>query len=853
MNRISCLLTLALAPLISLAAPPSVTMPREHLALFENYCFECHDQDVAKGDVVLDDLSFEIGDIETAERWQKVLNAMNSGEMPPEKKDQPTAEEKTTFLEALSGTMVAARDLLSDSGGEITMRRLNRREYENTLRDLLGVRVDAAELPKDGGGDGFDTSGGGLFFSSDQFEQYLKIAHRALDEAIITGERPKTQTVRREAEEAAMKQATSRYENLLKSHERAEAWRASDKPPTAFGFIDEDRVKFEDGNYQQHAATYLANIEHPAAKTGALLHQSFSGSSLDVTTLPKEASPGDYILRVRAGALKDAPSHRKFMELGQPMGGQAGELSVLNCVRVEGSWKEPSIIEIPIRVSAGGLRTFALRERIANSRDAARLYYNRAKADQDGNGFDPVIWIDWVEWEGPIVETWPPAGHQQLFFKGPDAPTDAGYVKEILARFANRAFRHRDVRPEFVERLMALYREQRNAGRSPRNAIKEPLAVILSSPSFLYLSEPVAKEVVERKRTTSGRVILTAPEFAARLSYFLWSAPPDATLKELAESGELVKPAVLTTQVNRLLADPKASEFYSGFLHQWLHMERLDFFQFNIANYPTFDDSVKHAARSEVYESFKFLVDESRPLGEWLDADYVVINDLLADYYGVPGVSGGFFRKVLLPKDSERGGLLSMAAILAMGSDGERSSPVERGAWVMRKLLNRPPPPAPANVPQLSRHEGKLLPARALLDAHMEEPQCAQCHRKIDPIGFGMENFNAAGLWREEEILQVLKNRRVTKQKAFPIEPNGTLPDGTAFEDFFGLKKAVASHELDFARGFSEALIEYGLGRPFGFSDEALLEKVVKQAQEENLAVPAFIHALVQSRAFRLK
>lgn len=853
MKSLLPLLTLALAPLIVQAAPPSVTMPRQHLALFENYCFDCHDQDVAKGDVVLDDLSFEINDIETAERWQKVLNAMNSGEMPPEKKDQPTAEEKTTFLEALSDTMVAARDLLSDSGGEITMRRLNRREYENTLRDLLGVHIEATELPKDGGGDGFDTSGGGLFFSSDQFEQYLKIARRALDDAIFSGERPKTRKVRREAEEAAMKQASNRYESLLKSHERAEAWRASDKPPTAFGFIDKDRVKFEDGNYNQHAATYLANIEHPAAKTGALLHQSFSGSSLDVTTLPKEAPPGDYILRIRAGALKDAPSHRKFIELGQPIVGQGGELSVLDCFHVEGSWKEPTTLEVPIRLSSEGTRTFALRERIANSRDAARLYYNRAKTAQDGNGFDPVVWIDWVEWEGPIVETWPPIGHQQLFFKGPNAPLDPGYVREILTCFANRAFRHRDVRPEFVERLMGLYREQRNAGRSPLNAIKEPLAVILSSPSFLYLSEPVAKEVVERKRTASGRVVLTAPEFAARLAYFLWSAPPDLELKQLAGSGELMKPAVLTTQVNRMLADPKVRDFYSGFLHQWLHMERLEFFQFNIANYPTFDDSVKRAARSEVYESFKFLVDENRPLGEWLDADYVVINDLLADYYGIAGVSGAHFRKVTLPENSTRGGLLSMAAILAMGSDGERSSPVERGAWVMRKLLNRPPPPAPANVPQLSRHDGKLLPARALLDAHMEEPQCAQCHRKIDPIGFGMENFNAAGLWREEEVLQISNGRRVTKEKAFPIDPSGTLPDGAAFRDFLELKKAVASHEADFARGFGEALIEYGLGRPFGFSDEALLDKILQQAQEQDLAVPAFIHALAQSRAFRLK
>ncbi len=194
-----------------------------------------------------------------------------------------------------------------------------------------------------------------------------------------------------------------------------------------------------------------------------------------------------------------------------------------------------------------------------------------------------------------------------------------------------------------------------------------------------------------------------------------------------------------------------------------------------------------------------------------------------------------------------------MAAVLAMGSDGERSSPVERGAWVMRKLLNNPPPPAPANVPQLSRHSGKLLSARQLLNAHMEQPQCAQCHRRIDPIGFGLEHFTAAGLWREREYTEVAVKERVKDSKEHPIDSSGKLPEGSTFTDFFGLRERVADHRESFVRGFTENLISYALGRPFGFSDEALVEAVLAKARIQGSTPRALIQALVASKEFNVK
>ena len=239
-----------------------------------------------------------------------------------------------------------------------------------------------------------------------------------------------------------------------------------------------------------------------------------------------------------------------------------------------------------------------------------------------------------------------------------------------------------------------------------------------------------------------------------------------------------------------------------------------------------------------------------------LKCDYGLVNGLLATYYGIEGVSGDEFRKVALPKDSPRGGLLGMAAILAMGSNGERTSPVERGAWVLRKLLHDPPPPAPPNVPQITRLNGQPLTTRERLLAHQEEAQCASCHRAIDPIGFGLENFNAAGKWRTEDSFQALdSNGRPAKNgiKTWTIDPAAAFHKGPAFKNYFELRDLIAGKPENFARGLTEALIQYALGRPFGFSDEELATDIVQRAQQKDFAMREFITALVNSKAFQMK
>jgi hypothetical protein len=361
--------------------------------------------------------------------------------------------------------------------------------------------------------------------------------------------------------------------------------------------------------------------------------------------------------------------------------------------------------------------------------------------------------------------------------------------------------------------------------------------VILASPGFLYLAEPRSGEKPER---------LDATELATRISYFLWSGPPDEPLLAAARSGELLQPAVLAREVDRLIDDPKSDEFVRGFVHQWLDMERLDFFQFDTRQFRDFDESTKVAARREVYESFAHLLRGEGGLGELLVSDHVFVNGLLASYYGIDGVSGDEFRRVPVPEGSPRGGLLGMAAILAMGSNGERTSPVERGAWVLRHLLHDPPPPAPKNVPQLDRLAGKPISPRERLAVHQEQPQCANCHRRIDPIGFGLENFDAAGRWREVDVDPKTKRQ-------WPIDPAGSFHDGPSFRTYFELRDLVADRRDDFAHGFAEHLVEYALGRPCGFTDEELVTAMVRSARADNLSVRRFVHALVASREFQSK
>ena len=837
-------------------------VPEKHRQFFESYCTECHNADKQKGKLRLDNVSLKLDSVESAERWQKILNQINSGEMPPDDSKQPEKGAKTEFLDSVANTLVVARKTLSDQHGNITMRRLNQREYKNTIRELLGVEVDVHDLPKDGGSGAFDTVGSALFMSSDQFEQYLTLGRRAIDDSFAHAvgvpaqskeSPPSTITERREVELHANAKVGGTYKGYYKgSYSVAKAYLDSDrsKPPSAFGkgVVDETSAKFYVRIFGEYGPSFERYLNDPLTQEGAYLTIWNVNAEEAITLPPNQPSgwlktkhaveivePGRYKLRFRIGAVKGTPQERHFVDLGSRTSGTEN-FSLMHTFQVSGTTDEPQIIEVPVNITGNGPRTFVLREKRDVKLD---LEIFDAARKVNGVGTEPALWIDWVEWEGPLAEPKPPA-ILELFVALNTVTPETQTARVLLERFAVRAFRDLKPEPAYMDRLVELFQVRREAGDSFHDALKEPLSVVLASPGFLYLAEP-----------SSGptRRHLTQREFATRLAYFIWSAPPDAELLALSQKGDLAKPEILSKQLDRLIEDPRSSAFVNAFVHQWLGLDRLDFFQFDTKVHRTFDEGTKAAARTEVFETFASLLQNRASLKHLLKSDFVVINGLLANYYGIPDVSGDAFRPVKLAPNSPRGGLLGMAAIHAMGSNGKESSPVERGAWVLRKLLHEPPPPAPPNVPQLSRLEGKLLTTRERLMAHQEQPQCASCHRKIDPIGFGLENFDAAGKWRTEDGYE----KKGVGNKKWPIEPAGAFHNGPAFRDYFELRDLIAAKPERIARGLTEALIEYGLGRPFGFSDEDLAARILEQSQKQNFEIRTFLHALVASPDFQMK
>lgn len=876
--------------------------PEKHQAFFQTYCLDCHDSETREGKVDLENLPFKISTLEQAERWQKILNVLNSGEMPPEDSEQPGNNEKADFIDDLASTMVAARRALADSGGEITMRRLNRREYRNTIKQLTGVTLDVNSLPADGASGTFDTVGAAQFISSDQFEQYLKLGRRAIDEAFERQAAQKTapRVFRVEPEQTVNVQSLKSMRQLEASYERFMRWKAGvDKAaaapenqaimakilkenpkldltnwpsasaflfyrhahnlkgapdPRAFGFKDDNDATFSfQGGYSRKHAYIKHYTELPHSDRGTYLKLTWGIQRIDVAPKPKNLPPGSYRMRVRAGVVEGSPPSRHFIEIGHPQrvnGVPAGFASLpISSHQVTGTIDQPEIIETQLDVGLLTPKAFGIQERQPSNGKSLRDAFNRDKR-VNGYGTPPAIWIDWIELEGPLPSNGPPSPLQASVENSTatSVPSENARARAILNDFADAAFRKATPDPRFIDQLVAIFETRRKAGESFEIAIRTPLSVVLASPIFLYLTEP--------GQDSTGRP-LNDRELAVRLAYFLWSAPPDQELLTLADRNELHQPQVLHEQVERLIADPRSNEFVSGFVHQWLDMERLDFFQFDVHLYREFDENTRAAAREEVYQSFANLLrssDRGR-LGELLKSDHVFINGLLATYYGIEGVTGDTFRQVKLPADSPRGGLLGMAAIHAMGSDGVVSSPVERGAWVLRHLLNDPPPPAPPNVPQISRLENQVLTSRERLLAHQEEAQCASCHRKIDPIGFGLENFDAAGKWRTEDSYQLRdkRGRGVGKRKTWTIDSSGAFHKGPTFSNYQELRNLIADREADFARGFTEHLIEYALGRQFAFTDEDLADEIVSAARDKEFAVSEFIHALTQSQAFRTK
>ena len=855
------------------ADPPKVTIADTHKVFFKAHCVKCHSERAQKGQVRLDDLPFEITTLKTAERWQKILGVLNAGEMPPADQPQPDEKAKTELLAELSDTLVKARKVIGDQGRVSVLRRLNRREYVQTIRDLLGVETDASGLPDDKGAGSFDTLGSSLYLSSDQLERYLQTGRVAVSEMFTemrwVDKPPVRKTVRTEAEIAWNKLWAGAINGHQDTFKKLRKWKQDGaKPemlPRGYATVKDALAALNSPpDWSYHYPAQMLAL--PKANEGAYLNFSYywGGTNHPQIFIPTDAPPGKYVLRARAATI-DQPTVPRFIELIYWEGGDRYKPHTVEAKEIRTPLTKPEIVEFTVHVGPNSPRFYLIREKQYSDKEADHQRHLEEIFRGNGIGVKPSIWVDWTEWDGPLPD--PALAERRKELLGDSVPKgdDPAEVRAILGRFATRAYRGLMPKASFLDKLVTIQQERRKSGDDFFSSLVEPMAVILTSPRFLYLNEPLvpARTQSLRKKDVDA-VKLTDLELASRLSYFLWAGPPDEKLLTAAQNDHLRKPEVLTAQVDRMIADPRSLALATGFTHQWLHLDRLDFFQFDFRNFPKFDESTRASARREVYHTFYLLLAEDLDARKLLKSDFVVIDSILADYYGIVKdekgrpISGMNFRKVGLPKGSPRGGLLGMACILAMGSNGSYTSPVERGVWVLRKLVNDPPPPAPANVPQLSRLNEKKLTARERMIAHQEQAQCAQCHRRIDPIGFGLENFDAAGLWREVDTYKpgeyLRKNADGKLMVAtFPIEPAGAFHKGPAFKDYFELRDRIADRGDDFLKGMIEHLFEYALGRRVSFADADTIDGLVAVAKANGGRLKSVIKELVVTPEFQSK
>lgn len=809
----------------------------------ETHCISCHGPEKQKGKLRLDTLSADFRNPLAAEKWKEVLNAVNGHEMPPEDEPQPAAAEAGRFAEWVEQEL--ARAEMERRSARVVLRRMNRAEYDNTIRDLLGVDCQPSEdFPEDPPAGGFDNIGQALTISPMQMELYYSAAREILDRALPEGPRPE-----------------------------AIKWRFEPEENTA----GMDRLRVRRGEND-----ILLNAGENSVENGSTVvhHRAWDkGIGFRSFVVPAE---GEYILRFRAcGRIPDRKTvveaagtilakHRDEQIAKDPGGAKyheedfAAKMEIFSRDRMYDYG--PPRVKITRRL--GGTPRVIAEMDIDAAPGAPEDYEVRVHLSPVEAGFDleyaydipstlenfwmqeradfprPELMVDWLELEGPVTGTWPPASSRRLLFDSPAKEKDeTAYAREVLSRFMPRAYR-RPVEAAEIEAKLELFKKVRPEKPSFTEAIKTPLAAVLSSPHFLYLVEPEAPGADPKP--------LDAHELAARLSYFLWSSMPDERLMELAGKGELAKPEVLRGEVRRLLTDSRSGAFVKNFAGQWLGLRKVGANPPSRTLYPEYD---RHLETSIVRESEGFFAEILRhdlDARNFIRSDFVTINERLARHYGIAGVRGDEIRRVAVTPESRRGGLVTQASFHSITSNGTRTSPVLRGTWILKTLLGRDPGLPVANVGEIQPKVPGIDKAtvRQRLEIHRQLESCARCHDKIDPLGLALENFNAAGVWRDQEGHGY--NGRIEKDDPV-IDASAKMPDGTEFAGVAGLQEQLLKSEDLFLTALASQLTTYALGRELGFSDQPALRSFVTRMKTEGYTLRSLIEAIVSSELFTTK
>jgi Arc/MetJ-type ribon-helix-helix transcriptional regulator/mono/diheme cytochrome c family protein len=809
---------------------------------FRKHCAECHVGEKPEGEfsIAKKDLGTDFANVVFRGHWREIVNVLNSHEMPPEDKPQPDATEAAAVVDWITKQAVAAE--VAKREQSVVLRRLNRAEYKNTVRDLVGIDFDTSVFPQDPPAGGFDNNGGALTMSPMQIEQYLSAADQILDQALVEGKQP--ETIRWKFDPVPKSNDSNRVRLDPKNHPivnggnnayegdwvvvHHESW---DKTINARDF----RVP-QPGTYivRARVAGKRPSRDDVVKSAAAILkkRQDEQNAKQPERAAQNQAQYDSELKHFSADPMYDYGPAR--LKLVVQLGSQPRTVAAFD---VEGTPDKPQIVEFPVRFtteSAGVTLSYAY--------DIPKVLENFWLQGKDEFA-RPEAMIDWLELEGPIYDAWPPSSHTKILFDSPLKSENLNdYVRAVLERFMSEAYR-RPVTKEEVDEKFELYAANATGKKSFVEKVKVPLTAVLTSPSFLYLAEAHPGNFTEP---------LTDHELATRLSYFIWSSQPDAELRQLADSGKLTNPKTRQEQVDRMLADPKADALVKNFAGQWLGLREVGANPPAPDLYPQYDRHLEVSIVGESEAYFKEFLQHDLDARQMIKSDFVTINERLGRFYGIPNVRGDSYQKVSVPKGVARGGIVTQASILTTTSNGTRTSPVKRGTWILKTLLGTDPGLPVANAGEIAPKVPGIDKAtvRQRLEIHRQLTQCARCHNKIDPLGFALENFNAAGDWREQEGFGY-KGR--VQQNDPKIDASSKMPDGTKIVGVAGLQAAMLKQEDLFLKSLSTHLTTYALGRELGLADQPLIDGTVAAMKENGTTVRSLVKAIVASDAFAAK
>lgn len=801
--------------------------------VLEKHCIECHDTDTAKGNLDLTALTFDPKDRSNRERWIRIYDRVEKGEMPPKDEDLPKAQ-RVELLKTLDAAIFDADHAEILANGRGPLRRLNRDEYEQNLRDLLQLPdLDIRDiLPEDREGHRFNKTSDMLDMSRVQLAAYLDAAEAALRAAMVT-EREPPPVMKRRVVGTDLFPGTNTFGNreamfFAKDNKFIELGR--DKAKEAVTDESLELALFRSASWP-----YLGTPKGIVAKHAGHYRVRFSARAVlqqpGFTLLPaKQPVPMTFRTRKPAGVdiINEVRASGGVIDIQPEM--QVYETTVL--LR-EGESFEYSLLGLPMPLAM-------------NPNGSAPTY----RYPPFPEGGQPGIAVQWLEVEGPIPpSSWPPPSHRVLFddlgieMKPMHAQEDA---KRLLRRFVKLAARE-PVSEDDLQMFDALIRQRLDKGAPFSEAMLAGYKAFLASGDFIYLREPESAD--------------DHFAIASRLSHFLTNSRPDVRLLDLAAKKQLRDGKTLRDETTRLIASSGFDRFVKNFTDYWLSLRHVRRDDPDIRLFPEyrFDEYLVESMERETRTFFTAMIRDNLPASVLVKSDFVYANDRLAKHYNLPPLVGSAMRKVSLPADSPFGGLLTQAAVLKVSANGTNTSPVVRGAWVMERLIGQPPPPPPPSVPAVEPDIRGAKTIRDLLALHTKSKTCAGCHAKFDPVGLALENFDILGGWRTryrgvEEGERITGIDRAGHGFAYtlsaPVDSSGKLIDGREFKNVNDLKAILAANSRQLARNLLHQFTVYATGTPVRYSDRREIESMLDACEKDGYRVRDLMLALVQSRIF---